>query len=232
MNKAAETIVRNIDMKINFKKFIIYIFVMIFGFTSSVLAKDVIPVRPNINQVQSVGLYQIGNDVKIYEEPDENSTILYRVRWTKNEFFPDEIGFEKFFAVFLEKKNLALVAVTDYDDEWVEIIYDNSTGKTGWIKMDDPYKFMTWINFYNSYGKKYGLTLLKSSPEFCNDIKAATDDKSQTISTINHPQKIILNVIRGNWALVSVMDIERTPKTGYVRWRSDDGVRYFFPDLK
>jgi len=195
-------------------------------------AKDVIPVRPNVNQVQSVGLYQVGDDVRIYQEPDEDSQILYRVRWNNNEFFPQDLGFEKFFVVFQEKKNLALVAVTDYTEDWVEIIYDNSTGATGWIKMDDPYKFMTWINFYNSYGRKYGLILLKGTPESCKYIKSTTEDNSQTISTINYPKKINLNVIRGNWALVSVMDLDRTPKTGFVRWRSDDGIRYFFPDLK
>ena len=134
--------------------------------------------------------------------------------------------------MFLPKKNLALVSVTDFNDDWVEIIYNNSTGQTGWIKKDDPYKFMTWINFYNTYGKKYGLVLLKSAPETCKDIKAQTEDLAKTISTMNYPQKINLNVIRGNWALVSVFDLDKTPKTGYVRWRSDNGVRYFFPDIK
>ena len=54
----------------------------------------------------------------------------------------------------------------------------------------------------------------------------------KTISTMNTPQAIHLNIIKGNWALVSVLDMDKTPKTGYVRWRSDDGVRYFFPDIK
>ena len=134
--------------------------------------------------------------------------------------------------MFLPAKELALVNVVDVLDDWVEIVYDNSTGKTGWIKKDDPYKFMTWINFYNIYGKKYGLNLLKSAPETCKDMKSSPEDMAKTISTMNYPQKINLNVIRGNWALVSVMDLDRTPKTGYIRWRSDDGVRYFFPDVK
>lgn len=197
-----------------------------------VFARDIIPVRPNLTQVTTIGMYQVTDDVVIYKEPDETSQILYRVRWTSDEFFPENIGFEKFFVVFLPKKSLALVSVMDYNDDWVEIMYDNSTGATGWIKKDDPYKFMTWSNFYNTYGKKYGLTLLKSSPEECNSIKSAPDDKAQTIATINHPIKINLNVLRGNWALVSVFDLDHTPKTGYVRWRSDNGVRYFFPMLK
>ena len=91
---------------------------------------------------------------------------------------------------------------------------------------------MTWINFYNTYGKKYGLVLLVGSPESCKSIKSSTEDTARNISEMNYPQKIKLNVIRGNWALVSVMDLDRTPKTGYIRWRSDDGIRYFFPDIK
>ena len=202
------------------------------GFNTKTYSKDIIPVRSTLNQVNTIGLYQIGDDVQIYKEPNEESQILYRVRWDQEEFFPNEINAENFFIVFLPNKSLELVAVTDMTEDWVEIVYDNSTGKTGWIKMDDPYKFMTWINFYNLYGKKYGLKILGGAPESCKDIKATTEDLAKTISTINHPTKINLNIIRGNWALVSVMDLDKTPKTGYVRWRSNDGIRYFFPAIK
>ncbi|MBD5401678.1 hypothetical protein HDR58_02595 [bacterium] len=212
--------------------FFAFVSILLFGIGQTAYSKDIIPVRPNVVTTRTVGLYQVGNDVKIYKEPDENSQILYRVRWNADEFFPDCIGAEKFFVVLLPKKELALIHVVDVTEDWVEIIYNNSTGETGWIKKDDPYKFMTWINFYNSYGKKYGLRLLKSSPEKCKDMKAAPEDLSKTISTMNMPQKINLNVIRGNWALVSVMDLDKTPKTGYIRWRSDDGIRYFFPAIK
>jgi len=218
------------------KKLLLFVLLLIgMGFnynTENTYAKDVIPVRVSVNQVNTIGLYQVGDDVTIYKEPHNQSQILYRVRWNSDEFFPEEIGFEKFFTVFLAKKALALVSVVDYTDDWIEIVYDNSTGVTGWIRRDDPYKFMTWINFYNTYGKKYGLVLLKSAPETCKDIKSTTEDTGKTISTMNYPQKINLNVIRGNWALVSVMDLDKTPKTGYIRWRSDDGIRYYFPDLK
>lgn len=104
------------------------------GISSETYAKDIIPVRPNVTQTTTIGMYQVGDDVKIYKEPNEDSQILYRVRWNNDEFFPSEIGFDNFFTVFLPKKNLALVSVTDFNDDWVEIIYNNSTGQTGWIK--------------------------------------------------------------------------------------------------
>ena len=140
------------------KKFILSLLIALIT-SCTTQAKDVLPIRLTENNVNTVGMYQVGDDITIYKEPDEKSQILYRVRYNNTEFFPEEIGFEKFFVVYLEKKSLALVGVMDYLDDWVEIVYDNSTGATGWIKKDDPYKFMTWINFYNNYGKKYGLTL-------------------------------------------------------------------------
>ena len=195
-------------------------------------AKDIIPVMPSTDNVRTVGLYQVKDDITIYKFPDEDAQILYRVRWNKEEFFPESIGADNFFALFIAKKDLAYVNVVDIVDGWVEIVYDNSKGLTGWIKEDDPYKFMTWTNFYTTYGKKYGLNILKGAPSTCKEIKGSPDDLSQTISTINVAQKIHLNLIKGNYALVSVMDLDKIPKTGYVRWRSDNGVRYFFPAVK
>lgn len=211
---------------------VIFSLIFAIGFSHNVNAKDIIPNKPNIVTVRTVGLYQVGDDVTIYKEPEDDSYILYRVRWTNDEFFPEDIGADKFFSLFLPKKQLALVNVVDVTDDWVEIVYNNVTGATGWIKKDDPYKFMTWINFYNTYGKKYGFKMFKTIPENYKEIKSSPEDTAKTISTINMPQKINLNVIRGNWALVSVMDLDKTPKTGYIRWRSDEGVRYFFPDVK
>lgn len=196
------------------------------------VCNNIVQTVPNSVNVRTVGTFQVGKDVTIYKLPDEDSLILYRVRWTKDEFVPEEIGPSRFFSLWLPEKNLALVNVVDITEDWVEIVYDNFSGKTGWIKNDDLYKFMTWINFYNSYGKKYGLKLLKGAPEVAKTLKSAPDEKAQNLGTINFPQKINLNLIQGNWMLISVLDVDKTPKTGYVRWRSDDGVRYYYPNIR
>lgn len=200
--------------------------------TVPVFGANIIQTAPNGAAVRTVGTYQVGNDITIYRLPNKNSMILYRVRWNEDEFFPSEIGAENFFSLLIPAKNLARVNVVDITEDWVEIVYDNKTGKTGWIRNDDLYKFMTWTNFYSAYGKKYGLKMLKGVPACAKDLKSAPDDKSQTLATINVPQKIHLNLIQGNWMLISVMDLDKIPKTGYVRWRSDDGVRYFYPDIR
>lgn len=194
--------------------------------------ENVVPQYVSIEHTNTLGLYQAPSEIVLYKEPYASSNIVHSISWIGDKIFPESVKANDLFIVFLPQKNLGFLAVTDETDEWVQVIYNNSTGDKGWIKKDDPYRFMSWIMFYNMYGKKYGLNLLKEAPAEAKDLHTSTDDKSQIVGTINMPQKINLNVMRGNWALVSVMDIDRTPKTGYVRWRSDNGVKYYFPAIK
>lgn len=194
--------------------------------------ENVVPQYVSIEHTNTLGLYQAPSEIVLYKEPYQSSNIVHSISWIGDKIFPESVKANDLFIVFLPQKNLGFLAVTDETDEWVQVIYNNSTGSKGWIKKDDPYRFMSWIMFYNMYGKKYGLNLLKEAPPEAKDLHTSTDDKSQIVGTINMPQKIILNVMRGNWALVSVMDIDKIPKTGYVRWRSDNGVKYYFPAVK
>ncbi len=194
--------------------------------------ENVVPQYVSIEHTNTLGLYQAPSEIVLYKEPYQSSNIVHSISWIGDKIFPESVKANDLFIVFLPQKNLGFLAVTDETDEWVQVIYNNSTGAKGWIKKDDPYRFMSWIMFYNMYGKKYGLNLLKEAPAEAKDLHTSTDDKSQIVGTINMPQKIILNVMRGNWALVSVMDIDKIPKTGYVRWRSDNGVKYYFPAIK
>ena len=197
------------------------------------ISADIVPQYVSISHTNSLGLYQAPNEIVIYSEPSESSNIIHSISWIGDKIFPESVKAKNLFVVLLPNKNLGMLAVTDETENWVEVIYNNSTGAKGWIKKDDPYRFMTWIMFYNMYGKKYGLNLMKEAPAQAKDMHSATDDKSQIVDTIKVPvQKINVTAIRGNWALVSVYDIDRTSKTGYIRWRSDNGVKYYFPAMK
>lgn len=213
------------------KKFLLILSILLMLPLSGYCA-DVVPQYVSIQQTNTLGLYQAPNEIMLYKEPSEASTLVHSISWIGEKIFPESVRPQDLFVVYVPSKNLAYLAVTDETEDWVQVIYNNSTGAKGWIKKDDPYRFSTWVMFYNMYGKKYGLNLLKEAPDSAKDLHVATDDKSQIVGTINIPKKINLNLVRGNWALVSVMDIDRTPKTGYVRWRSDKGVKYYFPAIK
>lgn len=213
-------------------KRILFLLILFFGFVLPIHAQTVMPENVCLKYTNTVGVYQVSHNITLYKQPDEKADILHSIKWTKDEIFPDSLTFNDLFLVFLPSKSLALMVVTDETDDWVEVIYNNSTGAKGWLKKDDPYKFSTWVNFYNMYGRKYGLYILKGAPDIIKDLRSATEDNSQVVARINIPNKINLNVIRGNWALVSVLDLDKTPKTGYMRWRGDNGVKYMFPAIK
>lgn len=214
------------------KKFFLILAIFLLMPLSGFCAENVAPQYVSVENTHTFGLYQAPNEIILYKEPSETSTLVHSISWIGPKIFPESVKAQNLFVVYLPDKNLAFMPVVDETEHWVQVIYNNSTGAKGWIKKDDPYRFYTWVMFYNMYGRKYGLNLLREAPAEAKDLHTSTDDKSQIVGTINMPQKINLNVIRGNWALVSVMDIDKTPKTGYVRWRSDDGVKYYFPAIK
>ena len=69
-------------------------------------------------------------------------------------------------------------------------------------------------------------------PDSIKTLHAQTDDMSQNLSKLQYVKQIKVTAIRGNWALVSVFDIDKTPKTGYLRWRTETGKIYAFPNIK
>ena len=195
-------------------------------------ANNIVPEYVSIQNTSTFGLYQAPNEIVLYQEPSESSNIVHSISWIGAQIHPDSVNPKDLFVVHMPDKNLGFLAVSDETEDWVEVIYNNSTGAKGWIKKDDPYRFMTWVMFYNMYGRKYGLKLLKEAPAEVKDLHSSTEEKSQIVGTVNMPKKINLTAIKGNWALVSVYDIDKIPKTGYVRWKGDNGVKYYFPDIK
>ncbi len=202
-------------------------------------AETVMPTHVSSIGANILGVYQAGKAITLYDEPHEGANVVTHISWSGDNIFPENKQFSNVFLVYLPRKELALLAVTDETEEWVQVLYDNEHGLRGWMKKDDPYKFMSWISFYNIYGRKYGLYMLKDTPDSIKDLHSAAEDDSQVISHLNLPpmnsglpNKIKLNVMRGNWALVSVMDTDKMPKTGYIRWRSNEGYKYLFPAIK
>lgn len=207
------------------KKFLVLICML---FMMPVFA-DVMPYYMNSIPKSAIGMYQTGDSVEIYSHPESNSKVIKRMNFSYNpETMPDGV-----FALLLNDKKLGFLYVSDIgDDGWVEVIYDKHTGARGWVLTEDRFQFMPWLSFYNMYGRKYGLRLLKDAPEEIEVLHAKSEDMSQNVAKLNYVKQIKLTAVRGNWALVSVFDIDKTPKTGYLRWRSNEGVIYAFPNVK
>lgn len=190
---------------------------------------DVMPFYVNSIPKDAIGMYQTGENITIYSEPEANSKAIKSFNFSyKAETMPDGI-----FALLLNEKKLGFLYVSDIgDDGWVEVIYDKFTGARGWVLTEDRFQFLPWLSFYNMYGRKYGLRLFKDTPDEIEVLRSKSEETSQNVAKLNYVKQIKLTAVRGNWALVSVFDIDKTPKTGYLRWRSDEGVIYAFPNIK
>ena len=177
----------------------------------------------------AIGIFQIGDNITIYSHPEANSKVVKKMDFSYNpETMPDNT-----FALLINEKKLGFLYVSDIgDDGWVEVIYNRMNNSRGWVQTEDRFQFMPWLSFYNMYGRKYGLRLMKDAPEDVENLHSKSEDLSQNVSKLRYVKQIRLTAIRGNWALVSVVDIDKTPKTGYLRWRSDDGKIYAFPNIK
>lgn len=177
----------------------------------------------------AIGMFQIGDNITIYSHPEANSKVVKKMDFSYNpETMPDNT-----FALLINEKKLGFLYVSDIgDDGWVEVIYNRMNNSRGWVQTEDRFQFMPWLSFYNMYGRKYGLRLMKDVPEDVENLHSKSEDLSQNVSKLRYVKQIRLTAIRGNWALVSVVDIDKTPKTGYLRWRSDDGKIYAFPNIK
>ena len=190
---------------------------------------DTMPFYMNSIPKNAIGMYQTGENITFYSNPEANSAVIKKLDFSYNpETMPDNV-----FAVLLNEKKLGFLYVSDIgDDGWVEVIYDKITGAKGWVQTEDRFQFLPWLSFYNMYGRKYGLRILKDAPDEIETLHAKSEDLSQNVATLRFVKQIKLTVIRGNWALVSVVDIDKTPKTGYMKWRGTDGTIYAFPNIK
>ena len=190
---------------------------------------DTMPFYMNTIPNDTIGMYQTGKEVTLYSKPEADSKIIKNIKFSyKPETMPVNI-----FAVLLNEKGLGFMYVTDIgDDGWVEVIYDKKSGAKGWVLTEDKMQFLPWLNFYNLYGRKYGLRFMKDAPKDLQVLKAKSEDDSQTVSRLNFIKQMKLTKVQGNWALVTVKDLDETPKTGYMKWRNSDGTIYAFPNIR
>ncbi len=195
---------------------------------------DVMPYYVNNINPNSIGVYQASSVVNVYKEPNEKSTLLFSALWDNKSFSCPQVSASNLFVVFLPKKELAFLTVTDENDsgDWLQISYIQDGIKHGWIKKDDEFKYMNWRVFFNMYGRKYGMYYFKDAPEETKTIWSNNAEDAQNIGKITYPRSIKLTTVRGNWILVIALDVDRSQKIGWIKWRDISGAVYLFPDIK
>lgn len=202
--------------------------IVIFALSASA---NIVPTKVSDIPQGTIGVYQPTTTLTVYSKTDKNSKILCSKAWSYLNVESSNYA-DNLFSVLISKKELSFIYTTDIDDDFVQIIYNKQAKVSGWVYKEDNFQFLPWITFYNLYGRKYGLKVLKETPDFVMELHTKSDRSSQSIAKLNRPKEIRLTAIQGNWALITALDIEGNAKTGYIQWRGENGELYLFPNIK
>ena len=212
-------------------KFLI-IFAVLFFMNLPVLA-DVMPYYTGAISKQTIGFLQVPKSFSLYLYPRYDSEIVDTVKWTNPSVELKNTSIEPsgLFAAQIKNKNLAFCMVIDEQDDWYKIVYDKTNNKSAWIKPAAEDAFWSLREFYSYFGRRYGLYYMKNVDYRKRGIYSGADALSQKLGGFTLIKSIRLNKISGNWALVTVSDIDSLPKIGYIQWREQDGTILIFPKL-
>lgn len=208
------------------------IFAILFFMNLPVLA-DVMPYYTGSISKQTIGFLQVPKSFNLYLYPRYDSEIIDSVKWTNTsvELKKTSIEPSSLFAAQIQSKDLAFCMVIDEQDDWYKIIYDKTNNKSGWIKPKAEEDFWGLREFYSYFGRRYGLYYMKNIDYRKRGIYSGADSLSQKLGGFTLIKSIRLNKLSGNWALVTVSDLDSLPKIGYIQWREQDGTIVLFPKL-
>ena len=184
-----------------------------------------------------IGVAQIDKNIKIYEKPDVNSKMQAQIIWDeKGDLFCKNTKMKceakDIFLGFAPSNNAAILSVEDENNEWINICYNQRHRLFGWVKKSEYTKYLSWGEFLISYGKKYGMYLFRDVPKEYKRLYSAPDNESACVDSFFLATHIEPWLMRGNWILVKVENYDDKQKTGWLRFRGDDGRFFGFVNLK
>ncbi len=211
---------------------------MLFCITGKASA-DFMPAYTNSINHFGIGAARVTNYIEIYEKPDLNSGVKERIYWNsagnyiaedKNNKNPNDV-----FIVYMPDENRVFLSAEDENEEWINVCYNQKKKEFGWIKKENGKhgaKFYLYRDLIFEYGKKYGFYTFRNLPENLKTLHSSPNANSSIVDDFNYPKYISPWLIQGNWILVKVTTADNQTKTGWFRWRSDDGRLFGFVNFK
>jgi len=192
---------------------------------------DVLPLYTGIINETAIGFLKVPKTFNLYLYPRQDAEIAESIKWTNTEVYYNDAVVEPYrlFAVQVVNKDIVFCTVIDMQDDWYKIVYDKLNNKSAWIKPEKEDDFWSLKDFYSFYGRRYGLYYMKNIDYRKRGIYSGASPTSQKLGGFTLIKAIRLNKLSGNWALVTVTDLDSIPKIGYIQWREQDGTIILFP---
>ncbi|MEW5822133.1 MAG: hypothetical protein AB1782_18205 [Cyanobacteriota bacterium] len=194
-----------------------------------------------------LGAYFSPKEVTIYAEPKLDSQVLEKLEWqfarvqidslTGNIASPADV-----FITFYPYKEIAMMAVKDEVDGWVKVIYNQRDKSEGWVPLETPAEktqynnlvgsFYTWYDFMFKIAKRRGVYFLPGVPKKLRKLRGQPSDDANIVRyNFTYVRSLDIKVIRGNWMLVKIVDLEEGSPIGWIRWRDEDGQLLVFCNM-
>jgi hypothetical protein len=184
---------------------------------------------------------------RVFSKPDEASPALADVIWGINndQTLTDTINqasipARQCMVAYYPAYQLGLIAVVgDADNGWLEIVWNQTTGQTGWVKATSEFKpgflpqpgvYQTWTEFMTTHAKPAGIHWFNGVPDSIRQLHSQPDDYAKVVPAF-YLQRLKVLHMKGNWMLMQGLDLERNSPIGWVRWREEDGRLLLFPNL-
>ena len=198
-----------------------------------VVLADVAPRYINSIRRYGVGFTKVQSPLVMRQEPKADGKVLETLNFDyKNnascEINTNKCGIDEVFAQYSVNKKIAFLSTVDTIQDWNLVCFNQSEMPVcGWVEEKNN-KYYNWIDFFEEFGKKYGVYLYKDLQKSDKIIYAAPLTETNSTGSIEMPRHISPWLIRGNWMLVKVVEFNNQSKTGWVRFRGNDGKLRMF----
>ena len=201
-------------------------FLILFNFTA---LAEVMPYYINSLKRNGIGFTSIQSPLVMRRTASDEGEILETLNFdfsgnascliNKTRCTLDEI-----FSAYSENRKIALLTTLDVSENWSLVCFNQiETPVCGWVDEKLNNKYYNWTDFFNTFGRKYGLYLFKDLQKSDRVLYAGHMKQTNTTGSIELPKRITPWLVQGNWVLVKVNDFNNQLKTGWLNYRDDRG---------
>lgn len=224
------------------KKLLKFFIIFIFAFMplKALCYGDFVPSYTNSVGYFGEGAILVPNYTQIYEEKNSSSKIIQKLYWDDKGLFgtmdkeasrsPNDI-----FLTYSPSNGIVLLsAAEDIESGWYRVCYDQKKRLFGWIHIDEnsEAKFYPYTDLFFKYGKLNGVRIFRNLAQDRRKLYSRPKEDSKAVDEFEAAKFVSPWLIQGNWMLVKVVTYDNRTKTGWFRWRGDDGMLYAFINVK
>lgn len=190
---------------------------------------DVLPYYINSLRRYGMGFTSVQSPLVMRREAKSDGEILEVLNFNFKEEVTtcgknkDRCEIDEVFAAYSKSKKIAFLTTLDSVEDWNLVCFNQSDRPVcGWVE-EEKNKFYTLGEFFDTFGKKYGIYLFKDLQKSDKILYAAPAKQANSTGSLEMPKVVNPWLIRGNWILIKAFDFQNQMKTGWFNFRGDDG---------